>query len=97
MASMKRAPQDIALAIVIPAWRSQFLGATLDSLRAQTDRRFRVYIGDDASPDDIAAVVARHGAELELVYHRFGENLGRRNLVAHWHRCVGLTRGEPWL
>lgn len=96
-ADMGPSSDDVLLAIVLPAWRAQFMGRALDSLRAQTDRRFRVYVGDDASPDDIAGVVARHGTGLDLVYHRFEENLGGRDLMAHWHRCLALTRKEPWL
>jgi glycosyltransferase involved in cell wall biosynthesis len=85
------------LAVVIPVWRSRFLGAALDSLRAQTDRRFRVYIGDDASPDNVNEVIARHGAGLDLHYHRFADNLGGHDLVGQWERCLALTQGEPWL
>lgn len=85
------------LAVVIPVWRARFLGAALDSLRAQTDRRFRVYIGDDASPDNVNEVIARHGAGLDLHYHRFAANLGGHDLVGQWERCLALTQGEPWL
>ncbi len=85
------------LAVVIPAWRAQHLGSALRSLREQTDRRFRLYIGDDGSPDDIAAVVARETTGLDVIYHRYEENLGGRDLVAHWHRCIALTQGEPWI
>ena len=39
------------LAIVIPYYKIIFFEKTLESLAQQTDKRFRVYIGDDASPD----------------------------------------------
>jgi glycosyltransferase involved in cell wall biosynthesis len=41
------------LAIIVPAFRVRFLERTLQSLAAQTDRRFRVYVGDDASPEPV--------------------------------------------
>lgn len=85
------------LAIVIPAWRARHFAAALDSLRNQTDRRFRLYIGDDGSPDDLRSIVDAHTAGLDVVYHRFPANLGGADLVGHWHRCIALTRGEPWL
>ena len=45
---------DTVLAIVIPAYKAAFLGRTLASIAAQTDRHFVVYVGDDASPHDLA-------------------------------------------
>ncbi len=86
-----------ALAIVIPAHRPDFFRETLESLAAQSDRRFRVYVGDDAGPPEIGAL-ARDAATagLDLVYHRFDENLGGRSLTAHWNRCVALS-SEPWV
>ncbi len=88
---------DRMLAIVIPAWRGRHLGAALQSLRLQTDQRFRVYVGDDASGDDLLSLAKENGQGLDLVYHRFDENLGGRDLVAHWHRCIALTQDEPWI
>lgn len=37
------------LAIIIPYYKFTFFEATLQSLANQTDQRFKVYIGDDAS------------------------------------------------
>lgn len=88
---------ETRLAIVIPAWRARHLAFALDSLRNQTDRRFRLYIGDDASPDDLRTPVETSTGGLDVVYHRFPENLGGTDLVGHWHRCIALTQGEPWL
>jgi glycosyltransferase involved in cell wall biosynthesis len=85
------------LAIVIPAWRALHFTAALTSLRTQTDRRFRLYIGDDGSPDDLRSIVESAGAGLDIVYHRFPANLGGQDLIAHWHRCIALTQNEPWI
>lgn len=84
------------LAIVIPAYRARFLGAALAALAAQTCRDFTVYVGDDASPDDLAAVCAPWAAQLDLRYHRFSTNLGGRDLVGQWERCLALSH-EPWV
>lgn len=88
---------NVELGIVIPVWSGRFLGEALDSLRAQTDLRFRVYLGDDASPDDIAAIVRERGTGLSLVHHRFATNLGGRDLVRHWNRCIALAGRETWI
>jgi hypothetical protein len=90
-----------ALAIVIPAYKPDFFRAALESVASQTDRRFRVYVGDDAAPAEVGRLAQDVGATMaaagiELVYHRFDENLGRRSLAAHWNRCVALS-SEPWI
>lgn len=85
------------LAIVIPAYKPDYLRETLDSLLAQTDRRFNVYVGDDSSPHDIASVINEYEGKMSLTYHRFNTNLGGMDLVAQWERCIALTSGEKWL
>lgn len=44
------------LAIVMPAYKARFLRQALESIAQQTDKRFTVYVGDDASPDDIKEI-----------------------------------------
>ncbi len=84
------------LDVVIPAHKAQFLGETLESLALQDDRAFRVWVGDDASPDDLAGVCARFSDRLDLVHHRFADNLGATDLVGQWTRCVALG-DSPWV
>ena len=88
---------EAELAVVIPTWRGRFLAAALESLRVQTDQRFRVYICDDCSPEDIRGIVGRDGAGLDIVYHRFPSNLGGSDLVKHWERCLSQVGQEDWL
>ena len=38
------------LAIIIPAYKPDYLEETLESLTKQTNKDFKIYIGDDASP-----------------------------------------------
>ena len=85
------------LAIVIPAYKSTFLRRTLQSLAEQTCKDFMVYIGDDSSPHDLAPIVEEFEGCFPMCYHRFEENLGGRDLVAQWTRCVTMTRGEEWI
>ena len=87
---------DERLAVIIPAFKGRHLAATLASFAAQTDRRFRVYVADDGSPEELAPIVAPFRAQLDLVYHRFPENLGRTSLAGHWHRAMALSR-ERWV
>jgi glycosyltransferase involved in cell wall biosynthesis len=84
------------LAVIIPTYKTQYLGAALQSLAAQTAKGFRVYIGDDASMHDVLSVVRRYEKQLDLVYHRFSDNLGAMSLAGQWNRCIRLS-GEPWV
>lgn len=85
------------LAIIIPAYKDAFLGNALESLANQTCKDFTVYIGDDASPQSIELVVAKYKHRLNLVYHRFEENMGGTDLVGQWERCIALSNAEPWI
>jgi len=85
------------LAIVIPYYKIQFFEATLRSLANQTDKRFTVYIGDDASPDDPSEVLQQFSGQFPFEYHRFETNRGGTSLVRQWDRCVDLIREEEWI
>lgn len=89
-------PAAARLAIIVPAYKAKFLRATLQSIAAQTDRHFHLYVGDDGSPEPIAEIVREFAGRLPVTFHRFAENLGKSSLVGHWERCIRLTR-EPWV
>jgi glycosyltransferase involved in cell wall biosynthesis len=84
------------LAIIIPAFKEKYLLKALQSIEKQTDKRFQVYIGDDASPFDLKEIIDPFLQKNGWVYKRFEKNLGKNNLVGHWNRCVELS-SEPWL
>jgi glycosyltransferase involved in cell wall biosynthesis len=85
------------LAIVIPAYKATFLGATLQSLAEQQVKDFHVYIGDDASPEDIFRIVAAFQHRLCIIYKRFENNVGGCDLTLHWQRCIDMTEDESWI
>ncbi|TLX73955.1 glycosyltransferase family 2 protein [Labilibacter sediminis] len=89
--------KDKELAIIIPAYKRDFLEETLESLSEQTDKRFRVYIGDDNSPFNLEEVVERFKGRIDYTYKKFKENLGGESLVAQWHRCIKLAEREKWI
>jgi glycosyltransferase involved in cell wall biosynthesis len=87
---------DALLAIVIPAYKAKFLRLALDSIAGQTDQRFVVFVGDDASPEEIEPVCRDYQGLFPLVYHRFEKNVGRESLTQHWGRCISLS-DLPWV
>ena len=57
-----------SIAVVIPAWNGiTLLPPCLDSLRAQTYRQFGVWVVDNASTDETAAMVRRDYPEVQLI------------------------------
>lgn len=85
------------LAIVIPYFKKFFFEETLISLANQTDKRFVVYIGDDASKESPKDLLEKMKGKFEFYYHKFDENLGSKSLTQQWNRCIMLTKNEPWL
>ena len=85
------------LAVVIPYYKLTFFDTTLQSLANQTDKRFKVYIGDDASPEDPAVLLEKYRGKFDFVYIRFEGNLGGISLVKQWEHCIALTDDEEWI
>lgn len=89
--------KNVKLAIVIPYYNYVFLEATLKSLSFQTDKRFKVYIGDDAGSVNPLKLLDKYKGDFEYIYHRFNRNLGGNSLVKHWERCLALVGEEVWV
>lgn len=85
------------LAIIIPFFKLTYFEAALQSLANQTDKRFKVYIGDDASPEDCYNLIGQFESQFDLHYHRFETNLGSKSLTQQWERCIALSEDEEWL
>jgi glycosyltransferase involved in cell wall biosynthesis len=85
------------LAIVIPYYKYTFFEATLESLANQINKRFKVYIGDDCSPEHPTDLLEKYKDQFDLVYHRFDTNLGSISLVQQWERCIDKTGTEEWI
>ena len=85
------------LAIIIPAYKATFLPAALDSIAMQTCKDFTLYVGDDCSPESISSIVDQYRDKIDLVYQRFDTNLGGKDLVVQWERCIAMSRDEPYI
>ena len=85
------------IAIVIPYYKLEFFETTLRSLEKQTDKRFKVYIGNDASPEDPLFILQEFENDFQFAYHHFKENIGGISLVKQWERCINLVESEEWI
>ncbi len=87
------------MAIVVPAYKGQFLQAALRSIASQTNQRFQLYVCDDGSTENLEEIFRSVFTEERTGrrFIRFDENWGARSLVQQWNRCVAQTDGEPWI
>lgn len=87
------------LAIIIPAYKDVFLFKTLESIAKQTDKNFNLYICNDNSPYNIDRVLNVFSRKYQIPYKyiKFRENLGGKDLVAHWNRCIEQIEDEEWI
>lgn len=84
------------LAIIIPFYKLAFFEETLESLANQTNQNFKVYIGDDASPEDCTLLLEKYKGKFDFTYHRFEKNIGGKSLTQQWERCIALANDEQW-
>lgn len=83
------------LAIVIPYYKPDFFEETLKSVASQTDKRFTLYIGNDASPDNPLQLIEKYFPEGNYYYFDYKENLGGKNLAMQWERILKNVN-EEW-
>lgn len=85
------------LSIIIPYYNFTYFNDCLKSLAEQTCKDFSVYIGDDNSPNNPVIIIDKYRHILNISYKRFEDNLGSRDLVKQWERCLQLNEDEEWI
>lgn len=85
------------LAIVIPFYKIDFFEDCLNSLAEQRNQKFKLYIGNDASPDDPTDLIQIYSKKISIEYFSFDSNLGKKSLVSHWNRCIQRVGNEEWI
>jgi len=83
------------LAIIIPYFKLDFFEETIASLAGQTDRRFTLYIGNDASPDDPLPMIDKYFRTTDYRYFDYKENVGGQDLPKQWQRILDNVT-EEW-
>jgi glycosyltransferase involved in cell wall biosynthesis len=85
------------LAIVIPAYKIVYFQKVLESISNQTCKDFTVYIGVDGSTEDFSSIIKSYSDKISIIYTHFNKNIGKKNLVSHWERCINLVKDEEWI
>lgn len=85
------------LSIAIPYYKIRFFEATLQSLAIQTDKRFKVYIGNDASSEAPTQLLEKFKNQFDFDYQYYETNLGSISLTQQWERCLAMVENEDWI
>ena len=78
---------------VLPAYKNDYLQDAIESILQQTISDFELIIVDDASPYHIESIVKQYNDQ-RIVFHRNDVNIGGKNLVMNWNKCIEYAKGE---
>lgn len=84
---------DILFSILIPAYKSTYLRECIESVLTQTYKNFEVIIVDDASPEDLKAIVDKYD-DSRIKFYRNEKNCGAINVVDNWNKCLSYAKGD---
>lgn len=90
---IKRNLEKGMVSVLLPAYKTKFLSEAISSVLRQTYRNLELIIVDDKSPNDIKKVVSNFNDD-RIIYYRNEQNLGAKDPVANWNRCLSYAHGE---
>lgn len=85
------------ITIIITYYNFKYFRETLQSLVNQTNKDFKVFVGNDKSPDDPFEIINEFQDLLDLTYIKFDENVGGKDLTKQWIRCLDFITTEWFL
>jgi len=83
----------IPFSFILPAFKIEYLREAIESILKQTYAHFELIIVNDKSPYDVKAVVESF-TDSRIRYYENAENMGGKDLVAHWNNCLQYATGE---
>ena len=74
---------------LLPAYKSRFFQETLESIKQQTFKDFKVIVSDDCSPEPIHNIFVNVcNDDPRFIYRCNEKNIGGEKLVSHWNMLV---------
>ena len=83
----------MTFSILIPSYKSKYLGEAIESCLSQTYKHFEIVIVDDASPEDLKSVVDKY-QDSRIRYFRNEKNCGAVDVVDNWNICLSYAKGD---
>lgn len=81
------------ISFLLPAYKSQWIAQSLESILSQTYTNIELVIVNDSSPEDIKAIVGGY-SDSRIRYYENAEDIGGKSLVKQWEKCISYARGE---
>lgn len=79
--------------ILIPAYKAKYLRECIDSILAQSCDDFEIIIVNDASPENLDAIVKQY-SDFRISYYVNKENCGALHVVDNWNKCLSYAQGD---
>lgn len=86
--------RNIKFSIAIPAYKAEYLRESIESCLSQTYSNFELVIVDDASPNNLDAVVTPFLKDARVRFYRNEKNCGAVNVVDNWNICLEYCTGD---
>lgn len=77
----------------MPAYKAKYMQESIQSVLNQTYFDFELIIVNDKSPEDLDAIVNSFD-DPRIRYYVNEENLGKKDIVANWNKCLSYANGE---
>ena len=81
------------ISIILPAFKSDYLAATIQCLLNQTYRDYELIIVNDNPGSSIRSIVTNFKDD-RIKYYENVENIGGKNLILNWNNCLRRGTGE---
>mgnify|MGYP000969583885 CR=1 FL=1 len=78
---------------IMPAYKADFIRESIDSILSQSYSEFELIVLNDASPDALEDIICKYN-DSRIRYYVNEENIGGKDLVAQWNKCLSFARNE---
>lgn len=85
--------KNFLFSILIPAYKSQFFSAAIESVLLQTYKNWELVIVDDHSPENLKSFVDSF-ADNRIRYYCNEKNFGSIDVVDNWNKCLSYAKGD---
>ena len=85
--------ESISFSFIMPAYKARFIHLAIESILNQSYRNFELIIVNDASPENLKAIVDSY-ADSRIIYKENKTNIGGTDLVANWNHCIQFANND---
>jgi glycosyltransferase involved in cell wall biosynthesis len=93
---MNTTEHSMLFSIGIPAYKANYLAECIDSVLNQNYTNFELIIVNDASPENLDAIVENYN-DSRIQYYKNSVNYGAENVVDNWNKCLSYAKGDYFL